>query len=399
MSDLLRLLSQSLPEIIGGLVVIAIVALLGWFGKLLSRRKKDRNSTVTGGRAPSVSPQQRLKDKLDILHGLSNCPFALVGSVYLDVILRPINTTKLGKDEWSSVGPIECALGGSSLWVSRYLWRLYKKKSYLFSIKGKGNDPFTKEFAKLIAHERHSWLRNRLISGPRNSRTAVTAHLVQPNDEFTTMFTHRGVLVGFGWSDIQKQLDKTLAPGGVLYLSGYMKTFLYNGLQANLEMLLHNTLICVDHGRLVPGRFTDAGQALRSAFRQGLVDVYFCTYKELLDLCRPSDERLPYPDDAKAALEELVGYGMLPIITVVRDNDFPGETKAYAIIEESVHPLKGKGGQSLLRDSVGPKNAFNAAMMYHLIRGAREDSLEELVIKAGKEALKSWYYARYFRWS
>jgi hypothetical protein len=77
----------------------------------------------------------------------------------------------------------------------------------------------------------------------------------------------------------------------------------------------------------------------------------------------------------------------------VRGSEFPGKTKAYAIIGQSVHPLKGKGGQSLLKASVGPKNSFNAAMMHQLVYGPRVNSLEDLVINTGKEALDCWHSA------
>ena len=51
------------------------------------------------------------------------------------------------------------------------------QKSYLFSAIGGSDDPLTKEFKKLIKHERRSWLQNKLITGIPNSRTAVTVHL------------------------------------------------------------------------------------------------------------------------------------------------------------------------------------------------------------------------------
>jgi hypothetical protein len=93
-------------------------------------------------------------------------------------------------------------------------------------------------------------------------------------------------------------------------------------------------------------------------------------------------------------LDELAKSGKLPIVTVVRDSNLPGVTKAYAIIEELVWPLKGKGGASLLSSPVGPvvgpSNAFNAAMMYELVHGARVGGFEELVVDAGNEALRRW---------
>jgi hypothetical protein len=386
----------------GPLLTIGIVVLVvGLFWSLVTKLEQRRGAR--GGRPSAVpaarpvvrSRRARLEAKLDRLYGLQGCPFVLVGSVYLDVILHPIGTTKLRPAEWSNIGSIRCTLGGSGLWVGRYLWELYGQKSSLLSIKGGGDDPFTREFERLIGRERRTWLQNRLVADLPNTSTAVTVHLVQGNNSFTSMFTHTGVLAGLGWGHIEGQLDKRLARGGILHISGYMKTNLCLDLQPYLRKLGSKALICIDHGRLIPELVSgDAVRAIQDVFQMGLVDVYFCTYQELLDLYGLGYGGSAGPGEVDQTLDELAKSGKLPIVTVVRDSNLPGVTKAYAIIEESVWPLKGKGGASLISSPVGPvvgpSNAFNAAMMYELVHGPRVGGFEELVVDAGNEALRRW---------
>lgn len=386
------------PVLVIGIIVLVIGLVVG-LSRLRARHERPSSPQHSPAVPPAVlvagSCRARLESKLGRLRGFRGCPFVLAGSVYLDVILFPIGTTVLQREEWSDIGPVRFELGGSSLWVGRYLKRFYDEKSYFFSTMGRGTDPFTREFDKLIARERDDWLRNRLLTGGPNSRTAVTVHLVQGNSSFTTMFTHPGMLPGFGWGDIEEQLHKRLAGGGVLHISGYMKTGLWLGLQHNLQRLHHNVLICIDHGRLTPKLIGgNAVRALRNAFRAGLVDVYFCTYQELSEIFQLDHGGSPTPGEVEQTLEELAKSEKLPILTMVRDSNLPCETKAYAIVEKSVWPLAGAGGTSLISSPVGPVvgpiNAFNAAMMYEMVRSPRFATLEELVIEAGNEALSRW---------
>lgn len=387
-----RKISPIREEIIATLVVSVILAAI-----------KAWRDWITGRKPLTPDPRlKHLESKLTELHKLaeSDCPFTLVGSSYLDIILRPIHTTKLERDEWSNIDPIRFDLGGSSVWVGRYLWKFHKKRSHLFSIRGESDDALAHEFQRLIKCEQDSWLQDDIIPGPPKSRTAVTVHLVQHNEEFTTMFTHRGAVAWFGWDDIQEQLHKTLSQGGILYISGYLKTKLCTDLQMNLERLRKRVLICIDHGRLRPELVDgQAVQALCDAFEQGLTDIYFCTYKELLDFChsRYSDRYPSRPRNARRVLRKLATRTKLPFITIVRSADLRGKTKAYAIIGKSVYPLEGEAGPTLIKQSVGPKNAFNAAFLYHLIHDRRYDELEDQVKQAGYQALIQWRQAPYIR--
>jgi hypothetical protein len=333
---------------------------------------------------------KRLTSKVDTLHDVQDCRFCLVGAVYLDITLYPITTTELREAEWSNVDPLEYDVGGSALWAGRFLWEK-GQKSYLFSALGGDNDPHTVHFNNLFKNE--CWLLNSLPMGKPGDRTAVTVHLNQSHGRFGTMFTHRGVLRGFGWDGIISQLQEMLTDGGVLYISGYLKTKLDVGLIRNLAKLARNTLVCIDHGRLVRRQaHSDAVQALHIAFDRGLVDLYFCTYNEIFDLF-DVNRRQDFPSDwgqVEQLLQKVVKEKRLPLITMVRGGSIQRKTRAFAIVGKSICPLKGSLGPTFIRKTVGPTNAFNASMMYHLVHGRKLPELKDRVIYAGNRAFKEW---------
>jgi hypothetical protein len=360
-----------------------------------------RPVSVSTPRVPLDTLLERLQDKLGRLHAGPGRPFALVGSVYLDVLIRPIVTTVLGKDEWINIDPIGFALGGSGLWVGKYLHQFYGQQSHLFSLVGKSSDLFTQEFTGLMGLET-GWLAGNHVKRSSRGRTPVTVHLIQSNNEFTTMFTHTGALSDFGWDDIQQELERTLEQGGVLYISGYLKTSLHVALSANLARFADNTLICIDHGRLRPEHVNGvAMDNLVEAFRQGRIDVYFCTYRELLSFYRARhSEELVDTGDIKDTLRHIQGSGILPALTIVRDKYQVRNSIAYAIVGESVYSLRGEGGPTVAGACVGPKNAFSAGMVHQLIHGLdpHSHSLGTVVRDAGKEALARWYSAPNIKW-
>jgi len=349
--------------------------------------------------SPAISTKvRRLESKLDDLRNLhqsSDCPFVLLGAVYLDIILYPVTTTILRPEEWINLDSIGCTLGGSALWVGKYLGHL-GQRSYLFSAKGTGSDPFTKEFERLIDCERGTELQDELVPcSLQDSCIGITVHLIQPDFEFTTMFTCRGVLAKLGWRDVAGKLHERLEQGGVLYIGGYPKTNLDTDLREKLEALHRNTLICIDHGRLTPEQArSDAMKALRRVIRHGLVDVYFCTYPELLNFYEYEHQGSLDEKGVMRTLEELASHRTLPTITALRDDLLPGDTKAYIIVGRSVRPLRGEAGEHLADSAagpaVGPVNAFNATMMYQLIHGSEYDKLEDFAIEAGNKALVRW---------
>jgi hypothetical protein len=231
------------------------------------------------------------------------------------------------------------------------------------------------------------------------------------------------VLSQFRWGDVQSELGRTLRGGGVLYISGYPKTYLWEDLLKYLEEFnKKNTLVCIDHGRLVlnliDGRALDA---LRNAFVRGLIDIYICTFQEFLSFYCFQKGVTPQirhqtvegllkqtsfagsTIDVHAILDELAldAEFALPCITAVRDRNVPGETNVFVIIGGEVHLIESEEHVHEGPTSLRHANAFNAGMMHHLVHGYRTRSceLETLAIRAAREGLQRWHEADHRHWS
>jgi hypothetical protein len=331
----------------------------------------------------------RLMAKINALNIFAECPFVQVGSVYLDIILRPIVTTVLEKKEWDNLHPIRFDLGGSIVCVGRFLFLDHRQKSYLFSVKGGKGEPLSDVFDALMTKEK--WPNNNLISSKPKSRPAVTVHLVQQDKSFSTMFTQNGSLIELGWPNIDEELSKLLINGGVLYIGGYYKTNLHNGFRENLEKYSDKSLVCIDHGSLATELISEQSiNALREAFLTNAIDVYICTYSELIGYFEKSSKYSAYSlsGNTEKDLKFISKNVDLPIITYVRGSDIPGKIDAYAIVGKSVIPLEKKDCQIFKDSPVAPKNAFNATVLFSLIKGDRFQSIPQLVKNAGLEALK-----------
>jgi hypothetical protein len=240
--------------------------------KLFSLEETENAEAANGYIEEKPKVLKKFVSKLKHLHSLDDCPYCLISSIFLDQIITPVKTTELQEQELFNVNQIVFDLGGSGVWVGRALYGLYRKKSYLFSVQGKGNDELTSIFQKRLKNEalpeklakegtkrtegdsnqaRPHWFYNRVVPiGNEDSCSAVTMHLIQSRNQFSTMLTRVGVLDEFKWDDKNiNQLHELLRNGGVMYLSGYLKTKLGLGLDEKLRAFHHNTLICVDHGR------------------------------------------------------------------------------------------------------------------------------------------------------
>lgn len=378
-------------------IVSVIIGTLTFIFRYRSNQSTNRDTELS-----------KLRKRLDRLHELANSkieiPFALVGSVYLDIRLDPIDAKKLGRDEWSNINSPKYDLGGSSIWVGRYLWKEYGKKSHVFSIKGGNDDILTNLFDKLL--EKEKWLENDLFSGQKHQQTALTIHLVQRFNKFTTMFTHTGVLDGFNWEreGIQNKLKELLKYGGVLYISGYLKTNLRNELDPSLreiKEISENTIVCIDHGRLMKRENSTAIDNLSEAFINDRIDVYFCTYKELREFDFLSrGNKLPFrinfarsslsAGQVRRNLEKLAKKGRLPLLTIVRSREIAGDVKVYVIVGDKVFPIEGTPGEKITTTSVGLINAFNASFMYSMLHDSRCPTLEKQITHAAQVALKTW---------
>lgn len=341
---------------------------------------------------------QLLEAKLKKLKNLeANCPFCLVGAVYLDMMVSPIDTKELTNDERSDIEEIRYDTGGSALWVGRFLKMNKGQQSFLFSAIGDANEPHTRHFRDIFL-ENDNWVLNdnfleeAQIDG---GKIGTTVHLIQRDRNFGTMFTYRGVLRDLSWKRIRTQLERRLEAGGVLYLAGYLKTNLCDGLISALGDLTDRTLICIDHGRLVEETgFGPAIKTLRQAFQARLVDVYFCTYQEIFDLFRVEHRSQP-PSNWQQVYKNLINIverENLPLITMVRGGYINKEMKGFVIVDKKIIPLEGSLEPTFRRGTVGASNAFNASAMYYLVKGEHMKLDDYVKISANKafRELEEW---------
>jgi hypothetical protein len=383
---------------IGVLVISLVVSLLRYFFKkkipslrYFFKKKPDVNQELIPNHANIQSDFgiKRLEAKIHNLYYQQKCPFVLVGSVYLDIILRPIITTILDKREWDNLDPIRIDLGGSIVCVGRFLFLDHRQRSHIYSIKGGFGEPLSELFDVLIKKER--WPENELKSGKSKSKPAVTVHLVQSDNKFSTMFTQKSDLVELGWDNVNTELKNLLEEGGVLYIGGYFKTNLCAGFADNLAKYSEKTLICIDHGSLAPELISyQSIQALCEAFRKERIDIYICTFSEIVGFFQKSTNQGNdlFTGDTQKDLNMIAQKGILPKITYVRGSDVPGSLDAYAIVNKTVLPIQKQNGQIFQDSPVAPKNAFNAAVLYSLVKGERFDNINRLAVTSGLEGLK-----------
>lgn len=394
-------------------------------------RESENNSDVSGeqGASETERPKQhgvtdhrldnaqvRLESKfLELVNGLrgyKDTPIFLVGGVYLDIIATPVITKVLEPVEWTNLRKVEVKLGGSDYLAGKYLREMKhpeRPNIHLFIQQGSEEDPLTATFTKLITKdiEEESWLKNRyhFIQSRKVATTILlNVEISSPGsddfDQYTTMFTYSAGLRGFGWDDIGDVLDNNLGDFGVLYLSGYFKSFLCNDLPGRLRELRRRSklLVCIDHGSFVRRqKIPEAIKALIDSFKDNLIDIYFCTIDELWRLCYHNfeDEKpLQNLSNEKVVTEELeaiAGNLTLPLITFVRDTRIAG--RVYVIIKGKVPPVFGIGSDDI--PGIRParsKSAFNAGVIHYLLddRNRVAHNLEMLITKAGEYAIKQW---------
>ena len=148
--------------------------------------------------------------------------------------------------------------------------------------------------------------------------------------------------------------------------------------------------MCLDHGRIEPDqRPGRAARALRDAFRQKLIDVYFCTYKELVELVRSCGLTLNEDVELEEELARISRELPLPPITYLRGRDVPTGA-AYAIVNGRPIELGKHGGPIGARRRTGSTNAFNAAAMTALVSADGDRALSDIAQDAGAQALHAW---------
>jgi hypothetical protein len=311
-----------------------------------------------------------LKDKIIRLQGLhreiQKVPFVLIGSTYVDLVVAPVSTRTLCAEEWSDLEAPKMVIGGSAMCVGRYLWADFGIKSHLLTPVSDLDDPFSSEFRRLLKEEEETWLIPDGLVKTQGRGTPITVILKQLDKTFTTMFTYRGALSTFGWTDVSSSVQKLLQPGGVLYVSGFTKTNLSLGLVDHLSAIHNNALVILDHGRI--NLRTDNPNTLRAlldAFSSGCIDISICTLREIIDFYHAITGRArEYDlDNARALLEDIAKTEILPPVTIIRTNIGDQSVSAYSIISGVVDSIPDHSRRFFDGTPVAPLNAFNAAIV------------------------------------
>jgi sugar/nucleoside kinase (ribokinase family) len=370
-----------------------IFRVLVWLGKnLLPARIRPllrRNADIITPTWRSVGGIHRpsLEYRLQQLRDKSNPAFAIVGGVYLDIRLQPVDVNLLEEGEFSVLDSIGMDAGGSAAWVGRFLYNMDKsRRSYLFT--RLGDDAFTKDLKQRLEKER--WIKKLYEVAQKHSQCGVSIHLVQPDGRPVTTLTHRGSLDSLGWRQIIDPLARETKRGGLIYISGYFRTHLYQDLRDALEALPARTVICIDHGRFRPFDYQRAGDALKSVFSSGLIDVYLCNYPELRDFAGGAGLKVT----EQMSVADVIGLseraGILPAVTVVR-----GEPNASSAIAHIAH--HGRIERIELNDNapspkgrLGSENAFNAGFIRELACGLTESGIDVALNESVRCGLESW---------
>jgi sugar/nucleoside kinase (ribokinase family) len=310
--------------------------------------------------------------------------FVVVGGIYLDLVISPVDVDSLNDWEFNNLDSPYMGCGGSARYFGYYLYRQHRQKSDLFSRVG-SKPPFGEILTQQLAREK--WIARSDLRADHEP-CAVSVHLLQRDHSFYTTFTNMGSLARLEWQPILAKVLRRTRHGGVLYISGYFRTNLGLDLAQTLRGLSPKLLICIDHGRFRGGVNQFAEAALTEAFARGLIDVYICTMDELHTLMRTTGKIVDGGNDPVRTLEKLAPF--LPPITVVRSNTSDLTASAYVLYGGKASHVVGQAGRYPRHDSLGIKNAFNAAFVYALATGSPETRLADVVGAAAKDALNAW---------
>lgn len=387
-------------QIVASVVAAGVIAGAGF----LSRWMWKRSHTLAGRRTAGVQLSSDPKDgpvhagavnvvrRVATLRGLPDPAVALVGSVYLDIILWPVDVVELDNHEWADIEPLDLSAGGAAYYVGHYLAADFGRKASLFSGFGSTKDSLSQSLASIITAE--GWMTNDITALEGDGQSATSVHLVRRDRTRTAIFTHRGAVAAFGWDRIQDQFDETLSAGGVLFLSGYFKTRLHTGLRAQLKRIHERAIVVADPGS-IDSSSTDASQleSLREVIRTGLVDIHIASMREFLELygIKVSGNRLSTLRELDQILPG-VADRIAPIV-YLRGPDLPDDLSLIAIADGKVcGTLTEK--KVVTGVAVGAKNAFSAALIDRLITGNlmidKHDSAENAAVGWASLAFERW---------
>jgi sugar/nucleoside kinase (ribokinase family) len=333
---------------------------------------------------PNIESDRRaeLTARIEHLRQSKTKRFALVGSIYADINIRPVTGASLKPGEFDDAN-ITANIGGSAWYVGHYLYR-YGVKSYLFTRLGHRDSPFTRVIMKHLRNE--DWIKGGANFTRGEPESGVSVHLEQADETFRTTFTQRGALKGLGWDRLVNRLEKKLGRTGVLYISGYFRTSLCDNLCDSLERLSAGAIVCVDHGRFQVGDQGVAVRALMDAFKAGLVDCYLCTADEMRDLASGVGLGATGGTSLEEIADRLSQDQHLPRVTAILDAG-GADIRVHVVVDGKFISLKEVRNAHWRAHRPGPRNAFNAGFLHELAYGNPALDLEEMACEAAREGL------------
>lgn len=340
--------------------------------------------------------------RLRSARGMQRPSVVMVGGVYVDISLKPVDVDHLSSVEFANLNEIQTTCGGSAIWVGRYLYKVYKLRSALVSSTG-ASDPASRQLRSRLKAER--WIRKRKMLKVKFHQCGQSVHLIQSDGRFHTTFTHQGALRSLRWKAVHQRVRKLTDRGGLLYISGYFRTGLWLDFEESLKNLSPKILVCVDHGRFLEHDANPAAAELTRAFARDYVDVYLCSFRELCQLAslrgtvsigkgagQIDIDNIDSEERVLNTLRTLATVRWLPKITVVRSDVDKHRVTAYIILDGEIL-VESQDRAPFMVDEPGPRNAFNAGLIYSLVRGDRDEDLRDSLHHAAREALTAWLSA------
>lgn len=301
----------------------------------------------------------------------------LIGPTYLDFILYPVTTDRLGPDlEFSTLQKPKVLLGGSSAFIGRYINRLQGSKPDLITTTPRQGTPLSDIWWKEVGKE--NWI-GRLVSSGETDDPSITFALRQARDGHKTMFTYPSGKDEFGWAPIRNYLEES--PGKVLHFSGIVKTGLRSGFIENLEEIVKNNVTVIDHGRFTPDQKEgDYQNLIVEALNYGLFDYHITSLRELAglyDIELNAREDFGW-DERKAVIDRVMEKrgACERTNTIVRDYDYSRRTTITFLISFGDVILVEEQLDKAVRFKNGfvyAANKFNAAFISRLHEAYKSD--------------------------
>lgn len=286
--------------------------------------------------------------------------YVVTGGLYLDVRLEGVDASTLEEAEWTTLEAVRATVGGSAYLVTKSLKRDYGHRARFFTALANDDRDSLTELMRQQLKNDDSFVESDATHF-EDCRAPVTVILKQPNRKHpqVTMFTHCGPLKNLNWALVGDDVAEALAERGVLYIGGYFKTSLCDELYVSLLKLQARHLVAVDHG-LLPAERESRHKVVRlkAAFRHGLVDIYFCSYQELVQLFefgRVHSHETWRMRHLHRAARDL--HLQLPTLTVVKHDHW-----IYVLIAGKVMVIRPSDDP---RVNVLSASAFNAAFLNH----------------------------------